>query len=148
MHETTQTSKTGPFPFCPEPNLSASVLRRRIVETVARGGQRDLAHYWCLLQEAKCCMGELAKQFRSDEDFAEQQAFSKSLAQLEDELLAKILEELSVERLLERLRGLPPEERLRGLSPEQRLAGLSEQEAVRMRELLDRKKLQLALRSD
>jgi hypothetical protein len=39
----------------------------------------------------------------------------------------------------ERLRGLPPEERLRGLSLEDRLAGLSEEEAARLREMIERK---------
>ncbi len=75
-----------------------------------------------------------------------QQALSENLAELQEQLLTKMLARTPRERLLqvlspeERLRGLPPEERLRGLSLEQRLAGLSEQEAARMRELLERKK--------
>ena len=67
--------------------------------------------------------------------------------------MTKMVEELPVEQRLrglspeERLRGLPPEERLRGLSPEELLqalppefvAGLTEEEAARLRELLERK---------
>ena len=99
-------------------------------------------------------MVQQVKQFRSEEDFAMQQALSEMLDQFDDELLTKMLEELPPER---RLRGLPPEERVRGLSPEEvrrmlppeervrglsleeRLAGLSTEEAARLRELLDRK---------
>jgi hypothetical protein len=38
----------------------------------------------------------------------------------------------------ERLRGLPAEERLRGLSPEELIGGLTEEQATRLRELLER----------
>ncbi len=137
--------------------------RRSIIEKLARGGHGALANYRYMVQQVK--------QFRSEEDFAMQQAVSENLEQFEEELFAKMVEEASVEQRLrglspeERLRGLspeellralPPEERLRGLSPEERLralppeellralapefvAGLSEEQAARLRELLDRK---------
>jgi hypothetical protein len=100
-------------------------------------------------------MVQQVRQFDPEEDSAVQQALSENLEELQEQLLTKMLERTPRERLLqvlspeerlrglppeERLRGLPPEERLRGLSPEQRLAGLSEQEAARMRELLERRK--------
>jgi hypothetical protein len=82
-----------------------------------------------------------------------QQALSENLEQFDEELFARMVEEASVEQRLrglspeERLRGLPPEERLRGLSSEELLralppefvTGLSEEEAARLRDLLERK---------
>ena len=56
-----------------------------------------------------------------------QQVLSENLEQFDEDLLTKMLEELPVER------------RLRGLSPGERLAGLSNEDAARLRELLDRK---------
>ena len=78
------------------------------------------------------------------EDFAVQHKDSEYLGELEEELQTAVLEAIPVEK---RLRGLPPEERLRGLSPEEVLrrftpeelaAGLSEEQAARLRELLER----------
>jgi hypothetical protein len=111
--------------------------RRSIIEKLARGGQGALAHYRYMVQQVK--------QFRSEENFAMQQAVLENLEQFDEELFAKMVEEASVEQRLrglpaeERLRGLPAEERLRGLSLEERLAGLSEDDVARMRELLERK---------
>ena len=91
-------------------------------------------------------MVQQVRKFDPEEDSAVQQALSENLEELQEQLLTKMLERTPRERLLqvlspeERLRGLPRGERVRGLSPEQRLAGLSEQEAARMRELLERKK--------
>ena len=96
-----------------------------------------MAHYRYMVQQVK--------QFRSEENFAMQQAVLENLEQFDEELFAKMVEEASVEQRLrglpaeERLRGLPAEERLRGLSLEERLAGLSEDDVARMRELLERK---------
>ena len=127
--------------------------RRSIIEKLARGGHEALAHYRYMVQQVK--------QFRSEEDFAMQQAVSENLKQFEEELFAKMVEEASVEQRLrglspeERLRGLssqevlralPPEERLRGLSaedvlrilPEEFVAGLTTEQAARLRELLER----------
>jgi hypothetical protein len=95
-------------------------------------------------------------------EFAMQHAHADHLWELEEELKATFLDQLSPEERLrglppeerlrglpseavlhgfspeERLRGLLPEERLRGLLPEERLRGLSRQELKRLRELLDR----------
>ena len=119
--------------------------RRSIIEKLARGGHGALANYRYMVQQVK--------QFRSEEDFAMQQALSENLEQFDEELFARMVEEASVEQRLrglspeERLRGLPPEERLRGLSSEELLralppefvTGLSEEEAARLRDLLERK---------
>ncbi len=111
--------------------------RGSIIEKLARGGREALAHYRYMVQQVK--------QFRNEEDLAMQQLLSENLAQFDEELLTKQLEELSVER---RLRGLSPEERLRGLSssellralpPEEFVAGLSEEQVARLREVLARK---------
>ena len=53
------------------------------------------------------------------------------------DLARETLPELTPE---ERLRGLPPEERLRGLPPEERLLGLSDEDADRLKELLELRK--------
>ena len=69
----------------------------------------------------------------------------ENMAQLEEELLTKVLEGVPAERRLrglpteERLRGLRPRERLQGLSPEEVAAALSDEQAARLRELLERK---------
>ena len=71
-----------------------------------------------------------------------QEVLSENLEQFDQELVTRMLEELPAER---RLQGLPPEERLRGLSPDEVLralprefvAGLNEEEAVRLRKLLE-----------
>jgi hypothetical protein len=63
----------------------------------------------------------------------------------DEELVTKMLEELPAERRLsglppeDRLRGLPPEERVRGLSVEELLASLTDEQAARLRQLIDRK---------
>jgi hypothetical protein len=63
----------------------------------------------------------------------------------DEELQRSVLEAIPPEKRLrglppeERLRGLPPEERLRGLSPEDLVDGLSEEQAARLRELLERR---------
>ncbi len=122
--------------------------RGSIIERLARGGHEALAHYHYMVQQVR--------QFRTEEDFAMQQVLSENLEEFDKELVTKLLEEIPVERLLERLRDLPPEERLRGLPPEERLrglspeesmralppeflAGLSDEEAARLRELLEKK---------
>ncbi len=114
--------------------------RRRIIETLAGGGQSALAHYHYMVQQVK--------QFRGEEDFAMQQVLAENLEQFENELVTRMLEEIPIERILERLRGLPPEERLRGLSSQERLrglppeefvAGLTEQEAAQLLQLLQRR---------
>ncbi len=102
--------------------------RRSIIEKLARGGQGALAHYRYMVQQVK--------QFRGEEDFAMQQAVSENLKQFDEELFAKMVEEASVEQ---RLRGLSSQEVLRVLPPEKFVAGLSEEEAARLRELLERK---------
>jgi hypothetical protein len=102
--------------------------RRSIIEKLAGQGYGALAQYRYMVQEVK--------QFHSEEDFAMQQAISEHLDQFDEELVTRMLEELPVER---RLRGLPPEDRVRGLSLEERLAGLTDEQAARLRELLDRK---------
>jgi hypothetical protein len=111
--------------------------RRSIIEKLARGGHDALAPYRYMVQQVR--------QFRNEENFAMQQVLSENLKQFYDELLTKELEELPVER---RLQGISPEERLRGLSPNELLralppefvAGLSEEEAARLRELLEQKR--------
>jgi len=112
--------------------------RGRIIEKLERTGHESLLRY----------MVQQIKQFHAGgEDFAMQHGLSDDLQEMqevEEELLTKILEDLPPER---RLRGLPPEERLRGLSSEELLralppefvAGLSEEQAARLRELLQRK---------
>jgi hypothetical protein len=113
--------------------------RGRIIEELERTGHEALLRY----------MVQQIKHFHSrGEGFAMQHGLSGDLQEMQDveeDLLTKILEGVPPERLLrglpleERLRGLPPEERMRGLSLEERLAGLTEEQAARLRELLDRK---------
>ena len=88
---------------------------------------------------------------------------SEYLGQLEDELQAAVLESIPLEKRLQglsaeevlatipvekRLQGLaaeevlgrfPAKDRVRGLSPEELAAGLSEEQAARLRELLEQK---------
>ena len=79
------------------------------------------------------------------EDFATQPTDTKYMGELEEELQTAVLAAIPAEK---RLRGLSAEDRMRGLSPEQRLrrftpeelaAGLSDEQAARLRELLERK---------
>jgi len=111
--------------------------RRSIIEKLAGQGYGALAQYRYMVQEVK--------QFRSEEDIAMQHALSEQLDQFDEELVTRMLEELPIERRLrglapeEVVRALPPEERVRGLSIEERLAGLTDEQAARLRELLDRK---------
>ena len=108
---------------------------RRIIEELGRTGHARLLHY--VLQQVA--------QFRSlGEDFAMQHKDSEYMGVLEEELQTAFLAALPVEK---RLQGLAPEERLRGLAPEERLRGLvaeeladalSEEQAARLRKLLER----------
>jgi hypothetical protein len=124
----------------------------RIIERLTRTGHGMLLCY--TLQQIE--------QFRSlGEEFAMQHADTEYMDELEEELQTAVLEAIPVERRLrglpaeerlrglpaeERLRGLPAEERLRGLSPEEVLGrftpeqvacGLSDEQAARLRELLE-----------
>ena len=81
--------------------------RKGIIDKIARGGYEAMAHYRYMVQQVE--------QFRSEEDFAMQQAISDDLKRLDAELFDRMIQEAPAER---RLRGLPPEERLRGLSPD------------------------------
>jgi hypothetical protein len=126
----------------------------RIIEQLMRTGHGMLLCY--TLQQIE--------QFRSlGEEFAMQHADTEYLEEVEDEL-QKVLNTISVEKRLrglpaeERLRGLPAEERLRGLSseevlrrftpgevlgrftPEELAGGLSDEQAERLRELLEQKR--------
>jgi hypothetical protein len=103
-----------------------------------------------------CYTLQQIEQFRSlGEEFAMQHADTEYMGELEEELQTAVLEKIPVER---RLRGLPAEERLRGLSseevlrcftptevlgrftPEELAGGLSDEQAERLRELLEQKK--------
>lgn len=103
-----------------------------------------------------CYTLQQIEQFRSlGEEFAMQHADTEYMGELEEELQTAVLERIPVER---RLRGLPAEERLRGLSseevlrrftptevlgrftPEELAGGLSDEQAERLRELLEQKK--------
>jgi hypothetical protein len=126
----------------------------RIIEQLTRTGHGMLLCY--TLQQIE--------QFRSlGEEFVMQHADTEYMGELEEELQTAVLEAIPVERRLrglpaeERLRGLPAEERLRGLSPEEVLrrftprevlgrltpeelaGGLSDEQAERLRELLERR---------
>jgi hypothetical protein len=109
---------------------------QRIIGELRREGYAGLLHY--VLQQVG--------QFRSlGEDFAMQHADTEYLGELEEELQTAVLETIPVEKRLrgltadDLLRRVPPEERLRGLSPEDVVAGLSDEQATRLRELLDRR---------
>jgi len=100
----------------------------RIIEELKRSGHLALLNY--MLQQIQ--------QFRTiGEGFAMQHGFSENLAEVEEELLTKVLAAVPPERLL---RGLPPEERLRGLTPEELASALSDEDAARLRELIDQKR--------
>ena len=70
------------------------------------------------------------------EDFAMQHTDTQFLGPLEEELLTAVLQAAPVEK---RLEGLSPEEVLRRYTPEEFAAGLTEEQAARLRELLNRK---------
>ena len=61
---------------------------------------------------------------------------SEYMGELEEEFQAAVLESIPVEK---RLRGLTADDRVRGFSPEELAAVLSEEQAARLRELLERK---------
>ena len=111
-----------------------------------------------------CYTLQQIEQFRSlGDEFVMQHADTEYMGELEEELQTAVLEAIPVERRLrglpaeERLRGLPAEERLRGLPAEERLrglpaeevlrrftpeqvaGGLSDEQAARLRELLERR---------
>ena len=106
----------------------------RILEQLSRTGHGLLL----------CYMLQQIEQFRNlGEDFAMQHTDTEYMGELEEELQTAVLEAIPVEK---RLRGLPAEERLRGLSPEEVLrrftpeevaGGLSDEQAARLRELLE-----------
>ena len=104
------------------------------------------------------------EQFRiQGKEFAMQHTGTETMGELAEELQTAFLEAMPVEKRLrglpaeDRLRGLPAEDRLRGLPAEDRLrglsseevlrrytaedlaGGLSEEQAARLRELLERK---------
>ena len=91
-----------------------------------------------------CYTLQQIEQFRSlGDEFVMQHADTEYMGELEEELQTAVLEAIPVER---RLRGLPAEERLRGLSPEEVLrrftpeqvaGGQSDEQAARLRELLE-----------
>ena len=81
---------------------------------------------------------QLIHYFRTlGEDFAMQHTDTQYLGPLEDELLSAVLQAAPVEK---RLAGLSPEEVLRRCTPEELAAGLTDEQAARLRELLERKK--------
>jgi hypothetical protein len=61
------------------------------------------------------------------------------LDELEEELQTAVLDAIPVEK---RLEGLTPDEVLRRFTPEELAAGLSEEQAARLRELLERRQNQ------
>ena len=92
-------------------------------------------------------MVQQVRQFDPEEDSAVQQALSENLAELQEQLLTKMLARNAPRAVVAgAITGRTVAQACRrksgcaGLSLEQRLAGLSEQEAARMRELLERKK--------
>lgn len=102
--------------------------RERIIEYLTRTGHGLLL--WYVLQQIE--------QFRKmGKEFAMQHVGIEYMGQLEEELQTAVLQTIPVEK---RLRRLPPEERLRGLSPEELAAGLTDEQAERLRELLERRR--------
>jgi hypothetical protein len=84
-----------------------------------------------------CYTLQQIEQFRSlGEEFTMQHADTEYMGELEEELQTAVLEAIPVER---RLRGLSPEEVLRRFTPEQVAGGLSDEQATRLRELLERR---------
>lgn len=134
--------------------------RERIIEQLTRTGHAALLYYMLQQVQQFRSLGE---------DFAMQHKDSEYLGQVEEELLTTVLEAVPVEKRFrglspedeeklltmippeKRFRGLSPEDqeklltmipaekRLRGLSPEEVAAGLSEEQAAKLRELLDRR---------
>jgi len=94
-----------------------------------------------------CYTLQQIEQFRSmGEEFAMQHADTEYMGELEEELQTAVLEAIPVER---RLRGLSPEEVLgrfsprevlRRFTPEELAGGLSDEQAERLRELLEQKR--------
>jgi hypothetical protein len=92
--------------------------RERII-----GQLRETGHELLL-----CYMLQQVARFRSmGQEFAMQHTGTEYLGELADELQT-VLDAIPIEM---RLRGLPAEERLRGLSPEDRVHGLSAEEVLR-----------------
>jgi len=89
--------------------------RRGIIERLGRGGHGRLVSY----------TSQQIHQFRKSKDFAVHYADTEKLVELDEDVLAEILQWVPAE---ERVRGLPPEERVRGLPPEERVRGLSAEE--------------------
>jgi hypothetical protein len=100
--------------------------RERIMKALERTGRGRLLHF---------VFQQIQHFRRLGKEFAMQHTQTDYLGELEEDLKAEFLAELSTE---DRLRGIPPEDRLRGIPPEDRLRGLSEKELDRLRELLDR----------
>jgi hypothetical protein len=99
----------------------------RIIEQLTRTGHGVLLCY--TLQQIE--------QFRSQgKEFVMQHADTEYMGELEEELQTAVLETIPVER---RLRGLSPEEVLRRFTPEQVAGGLSDEQAARLRDLLERR---------
>jgi hypothetical protein len=89
----------------------------RIIEELRQTGHERLL----------CYMLQQVTQFRNlGEDFAMQHAGTEYLGEVEDELQAV-------------LDAIPVENRLRGLTAEELAAGLTEEQAKRLRELLERR---------
>jgi hypothetical protein len=84
-----------------------------------------------------CYTLQQIEQFRSlGEEFVMQHADTEYMGELEEELQAAVLAAIPVEK---RLRGLSPEEVLRRFTPEQVAGGLSDEQAARLRDLLERR---------
>jgi len=119
--------------------------RRRIIGELRRRGHAPLL--WYALQQIE--------QFRKGgEEFAMQHTDCEYMVPLEEELQMAVLQSIPVEKRLQglspedRVQGLSPEDRVRGLAPDEVLrrftpeelaAGLSEEQAARLRELLERR---------
>jgi hypothetical protein len=126
--------------------------RGRIIEELTRTGHLALLYY--MLQQVQ--------QFRSlGKDFAMQHKDTEYLGEVEEGLQTAVLEAIPPEKFVRHLteqadeelqtavleaipaekivRRLTSEERLRGLSPEELEASLSEEQAARLRELLERR---------
>ena len=77
------------------------------------------------------------EQFRNlGKEFAMQHTGTETMGELADDLQTAVLQAMPVEK---RLRGLSPEEVLRRYTPEELASGLSEEQAARLRELLEPK---------
>ena len=94
--------------------------RGRIIEELDARAMTPCCATWCNRSNSSDSRGEgFAMQHGLSDDIQEMQ-------EVGEELLTKILE------------WVPPERRLRGLSPEELVAGLTDEQAARLRELLDR----------